>query len=96
MEMPRPQRPELRRAWSPSIPAAKLLQEALLRPWSSRHLYERDEIFVPDMMISTRAMSAALGFLTPRLVDQGVRQSGRSLSVPGREICTTPGGAWSP
>lgn len=39
-------------------------------------LYEEGEYFVPEMLISARAMSAALSVLRPLLVEQGVASAG--------------------
>lgn len=40
-------------------------------------LYEDGEYFVPEMLISARAMSAALVVLRPRLASEGVESSGK-------------------
>ncbi len=40
-------------------------------------LYESGEYFVPEMLISARAMSAALVVLRPRLASEGVESSGK-------------------
>jgi 5-methyltetrahydrofolate--homocysteine methyltransferase len=40
-------------------------------------LYEEGEIFVPEMLVAARAMSAALGVLKPHLVEQGVKYNGK-------------------
>ena len=40
-------------------------------------LYESGEYFVPEMLISARAMSAALVVLRPRLASEGVASSGK-------------------
>ncbi len=60
------------------IPAGTLLQEGLIA--AMRHvgqLYEEGEVFVPEMLVSARAMSAALAVLKPHLVEQGVESSGK-------------------
>ncbi len=40
-------------------------------------LYEEGEIFVPEMLVAARAMSAALAVLKPHLVEQGVESRGK-------------------
>jgi 5-methyltetrahydrofolate--homocysteine methyltransferase len=40
-------------------------------------LYEDGEVFVPEMLVAARAMSAALAVLKPHLVEQGVASSGK-------------------
>ncbi len=40
-------------------------------------LFEQGEYFVPEMLVSARAMSAALQILKPRLVEQGVKSAGK-------------------
>ncbi len=39
-------------------------------------LYEEGEIFVPEMLVAARAMTAALGVLKPHLVEEGVEAAG--------------------
>jgi len=39
--------------------------------------FENCEYFVPELLISARAMKAALGLLRPRLASQGARPAGR-------------------
>ena len=41
--------------------------------------FECEEYFVPEMLISARAMKAALAILRPRLAAQGAKPSGRVL-----------------
>ena len=60
------------------IPAGTLLQEGLIA--AMKHvgqLYEEGEIFVPEMMVAARAMTAALAVLKPHLVEEGVASSGK-------------------
>ncbi len=40
-------------------------------------LYEEGEIFVPEMLVAARAMTAALGVLKPHLVEEGVASRGK-------------------
>jgi 5-methyltetrahydrofolate--homocysteine methyltransferase len=48
-------------------------------------LYEEGEIFVPEMLVAARAMTAALGVLKPHLVEEGVEAAGTVA------ICTVQG-----
>jgi 5-methyltetrahydrofolate--homocysteine methyltransferase len=60
------------------MPAGTLLQDGLIA--AMKHvgqLYEEGEIFVPEMLVAARAMSAALAVLKPHLVEQGVESSGK-------------------
>jgi 5-methyltetrahydrofolate--homocysteine methyltransferase len=55
------------------ISADTLLQEGLIAAMSKTGaLYQAGEIFVPEMLVAARAMSAALGVLKPHLVAEGV------------------------
>jgi 5-methyltetrahydrofolate--homocysteine methyltransferase len=60
------------------VPAGKLLAEGLVP--AMKHvgeLYEEGEIFVPEMLLAARAMSASVAAMKPELVDQGVEAAGR-------------------
>jgi 5-methyltetrahydrofolate--homocysteine methyltransferase len=60
------------------VPAGTLLQDGLIAAMKSvGQLYEEGEIFVPEMLVAARAMSAALAVLKPHLVEQGVESSGK-------------------
>jgi 5-methyltetrahydrofolate--homocysteine methyltransferase len=60
------------------IPAGTLLQDGLITAMKQvGQLYEEGEIFVPEMLVAARAMSAALQVLKPQLVTQGVASSGK-------------------
>jgi 5-methyltetrahydrofolate--homocysteine methyltransferase len=60
------------------LPAGTLLQEGLIAAMKQvGQLYEEGEIFVPEMLVAARAMSAALAVLKPQLVSQGVKSSGK-------------------
>ena len=58
--------------------AAVILQQGLIDAMKEvGHDFEIGEIFVPEMMVAARAMSAALDVLKPRLVSQGVHAIGK-------------------
>ena len=60
------------------IEAGTLLREGLIAGMAQvGKLYEEGEIFVPEMLVAARAMTAALGVLKPHLVEQGVASSGK-------------------
>jgi 5-methyltetrahydrofolate--homocysteine methyltransferase len=60
------------------LPAGTLLQEGLIAAMKQvGQLFEEGEIFVPEMLVAARAMSAAMAVLKPKLVDQGVKASGK-------------------
>ncbi len=62
------------------IEAGALLREGLMRIQAMAQvgkLYEEGEIFVPEMLVAARAMTAALSVLKPHLVEEGVAVSGK-------------------
>jgi 5-methyltetrahydrofolate--homocysteine methyltransferase len=62
--------------WSP----AQLLDEAMIPAMSEvGRLFEVGEYFVPEMLISARAMQGGLSLLRPLLVKEGVQPAGRVL-----------------
>jgi 5-methyltetrahydrofolate--homocysteine methyltransferase len=57
--------------------AGRLLTEGLIAAMAQvGQLYEEGEIFVPEMLVAARAMTAALGVLKPHLVEEGVEAAG--------------------
>jgi 5-methyltetrahydrofolate--homocysteine methyltransferase len=60
------------------IEAGTLLRDGLIAGMAQvGELYEEGEVFVPEMLVAARAMSAALAVLKPHLVEQGVASSGK-------------------
>ncbi len=60
------------------IEAGTLLREGLIQGMAQvGKLYEEGEIFVPEMLVAARAMTAALSVLKPHLVEEGVVSSGK-------------------
>ena len=60
------------------IEAGRLLREGLIQAMAQvGRLYEEGEIFVPEMLVAARAMTAALGVLKPHLVEEGVTASAK-------------------
>jgi 5-methyltetrahydrofolate--homocysteine methyltransferase len=59
------------------IEAGMLLREGLIAAMAQvGKLYEEGEIFVPEMLVAARAMTAALTVLKPHLVEEGVASGG--------------------
>lgn len=60
------------------IEAGTLLREGLIAGMAEvGQLYEEGEVFVPEMLVAARAMTAALAVLKPQLVAEGVPSNGR-------------------
>jgi 5-methyltetrahydrofolate--homocysteine methyltransferase len=60
------------------IEAGTLLREGLIAGMAQvGQLYEEGEIFVPEMLVAARAMTAALTVLKPHLVEEGVASGGK-------------------
>ena len=60
------------------IEAGTLLREGLNAGMAQvGKLYEEGEVFVPEMLVAARAMTAALSVLKPHLVEEGVASSGK-------------------
>ena len=60
------------------VAASALLQEGLIVGLQRvGKLFEEGEVFVPEMLVSARAMSVALAVLKPYLVAQDVKASGK-------------------
>jgi 5-methyltetrahydrofolate--homocysteine methyltransferase len=58
--------------------AGTLLRDGLIAGMAEvGQLYENGDIFVPEMLVAARAMSAALEVLKPHLVEEGVESSGK-------------------
>ena len=65
-------------ALTEGIEAGTLLREGLIAAMAQvGKLYEEGEIFVPEMLVAARAMTAALSVLKPQLVEEGVASSGK-------------------
>lgn len=60
------------------IPADELLQDGLMAAMREvGRLFETNEIYVPEMLVSAHAMKSSLEVLRPHLVRQEVKASGR-------------------
>src|ERR1039457_5556562 len=69
---------KMNEALAEGIEAGILLNEGLIAAMAQvGKLYEEGEIFVPEMLVAARAMTAALSILKPHLVEQEVASSGK-------------------
>jgi len=60
-------------ALASGLPPEQILQEGLIAAMGETGaLYQAGDIFVPEMLVAARAMSAALGVLKPHLVAEGI------------------------
>ena len=68
----------VKEALAEKTPAEKILNEGLIAAMSSvGQQFTRNEIFIPEMLIAARAMTAALLILEPVLVKSGVQPRGK-------------------
>ena len=68
----------VKEALAEKVPAEKVLNEGLIAAMSSiGQKFTRNEIFIPEMLIAARAMTAALLVLEPVLVKSGVQPRGK-------------------
>jgi len=69
---------QIEAALAADVDPEHILREGLISGMQEvGRLFEEGEYFVPEMLISARAMSAALVVLKPRLASQGVESSGK-------------------
>ncbi len=68
----------VRQALADGIPAEKILSEALVPAMSEvGRLFEAQEFFVPEMLISAKAMQAGLVILKPQLAKNNAQAGGK-------------------
>lgn len=68
----------IERALDDGVDPERILRDGLIAGMAQvGRLYEEGEYFVPEMLISARAMSSALVVLRPRLASEGVVSSGK-------------------
>jgi len=71
-------RAETKKALADGVPPGDILHKACVPAMTKvGELFEAGEKFVPEMLISARAMQAAMEVLKPQLVDAGVESAGR-------------------
>jgi len=77
----KPAREACEAALSEGLPPVRILNEALISAMDEvGKLYECGEYFVPEMLISVRAMKEALSLLKPRLQAAEVKPAGRVVA----------------
>ena len=60
-----------------AIPAGEILQEGLIAPMNKvGELFEKQEYFVPEMLVAARAMQGGLALLKPKLAASGIKPIG--------------------
>jgi 5-methyltetrahydrofolate--homocysteine methyltransferase len=68
----------VREALRREMPPEHILNDGLIAAMTEvGRRYERDELFVPEMLVSAKAMGAGLALLRPRLVEEGVPTAGK-------------------
>jgi len=62
------------------VGAEELLRDALIPAMAEVGVrFERGDLYIPEMLISARAMKAGLAHLRPRLVEQDVKPAGKII-----------------
>jgi 5-methyltetrahydrofolate--homocysteine methyltransferase len=65
-------------ALSAGVPAVEILEQGLISAMDEiGSLYEKGELFVPEMLIGARAMKMGLKIIRPLLIDSGVEPVGK-------------------
>jgi len=69
---------KVREAMAAGLPAARILNEGMISAMSAvGKLFEEGEYFVPEMLISARAMQAGLVLLKPALKEADIQSTGK-------------------
>src|SRR3989304_286903 len=68
----------VRSAMGSGLPPVRILNEALIAAMTEVGArFERQEFYVPEMLVAARAMQAGLAILKPRFVEGGVQTAGK-------------------
>ena len=68
----------VQRAMHAGLPAASILNDALIGAMKEvGELFERQEFYVPEMLVAARAMQSGLTLLKPQLIESGVPTAGK-------------------
>lgn len=60
------------------IPASRTLNEALIAAMTEVGArFERQEFYVPEMLVAARAMQTGLAILKPQLIESGIKAAGK-------------------
>jgi len=71
---------EVQSALDKALPAGEILQEGLIAAMGEvGRLFEHGDFFVPEMLVSARAMQAALEILRPHLVAADIQPVGKVI-----------------
>ncbi|MGA2490303.1 MAG: corrinoid protein [Anaerolineales bacterium] len=71
---------QVHKALSENIPPEKILTDGLISAMSEvGRLFENGEFFVPEMLISARAMKGGLGILRPQLAAANIQAVGKVI-----------------
>ena len=69
-------------ATSNNIPAAEILNNALVAGMNEvGELFKEGEMFVPEVLVSAKALQAGIDVIRPALVDAGVKSTGKVVTV---------------
>ena len=67
----------VRAAIEQGVPPSDILSEGLIAPMTEVGArFERQEFYVPEMLVAARAMKAGLAILKPLLVEEGIQPKG--------------------
>jgi len=68
----------VRKAISQNIPAEEILKNGLIKGMESTgKRFKKNEIFIPEVLIATRAMKAGMDIIRPRLTESGFKTKGK-------------------
>jgi 5-methyltetrahydrofolate--homocysteine methyltransferase len=68
----------VRVALGKGTPAARILSEGLIAAMTEvGERFEKQEFYVPEMLVAARAMQAGLALLKPQLIESGVQAAGK-------------------
>jgi 5-methyltetrahydrofolate--homocysteine methyltransferase len=68
----------VQQAMHAGLPAASILNDALIGAMKEvGELFERQEFYVPEMLVAARAMQSGLTLLKPQLIESGVPTAGK-------------------
>jgi methanogenic corrinoid protein MtbC1 len=73
----------------------KILMEGLISTMTEvGRMFENGEFYVPEMLISARAMKGGLALLRLELAAAKIQAIGKWLSAPSRATCTISARTW--
>jgi 5-methyltetrahydrofolate--homocysteine methyltransferase len=73
----------VRFALGKGMPAARILSGGLIAAITEvGERFEKQEFYVPEMLVAARAMQAGLALLKPQLIESGVQAAGKVVLGP--------------